>query len=88
MMTSQVANKLKIDKDFPFVEILEIKRNKSFVAEKAKIFKEEKQISSNAPVTSVKISNISKNKNMASKTKKKVNQNSQSKNSKQNRVYA
>ena len=73
MMTSQVANKLKIDKDFPFVEILEIKRNKSFVAEKAKIFKEEKQISSNAPVTSVKISNISKNKNMASKTKKKEN---------------
>ena len=34
----------------------------SFVAEKAKVFKEEKKIPSNAPVTSVKISNISKNK--------------------------
>ena len=56
------SNKLNIEQKLPFVEILEIKKNKSFVAQKAKIFKEEKKISSNAPVTSVKISNISKNK--------------------------
>ena len=46
----------------PLIEILELKKNKSFVAKKAKIFNEEKKISTNAPVTSVKISNISKNK--------------------------
>ena len=40
-----------------------MKKNKSFVAKKAKMFNEEKKISSNAPVTSVQISNISKNKN-------------------------
>ena len=39
-----------------------MRKNKLFVAEKAKIYNEEKKISSNAPVTSVKISNISKNK--------------------------
>tara|TARA_Y200000002_G_C22595849_1_gene627284 strand:+ start:119 stop:856 length:738 start_codon:yes stop_codon:yes gene_type:complete len=61
LITSKVAEKLKIQKDLPLVEIIEIKRNKSFVAKKAKIFNEEKKISSNAPVTSVKISNISKN---------------------------
>ena len=62
LITERVANKLNIEKKLPFVEILEIKKNKSFVAQKAKIFKEEKKISSNAPVTSVQISNISKNK--------------------------
>ena len=37
---------------------------------KAKIFNEEKKISSNAPVASVQISNISKNKNLNSNVKK------------------
>ncbi len=62
LMTEEAAKKLNIDKEKPFVEIIEIKKNKSFVAKKAKIFQEEKKISSNAPITSVTISNISKNK--------------------------
>ena len=63
LITKEVAKKLNIKKRFTFIEILEIKKNKSFVAKKAKIYNEEKKISSNAPVASVKISNISKNKN-------------------------
>ena len=71
LMTEEVAKKLNIKKDLPLIEILEIKKNESFVAKKAKIYNEEKKISSNAPVASVKISNISKNKNVKKKTKKK-----------------
>ena len=70
LITEKVAKKLNLNIDFPIVEILEIKKNKSFVAKKAKIFNEEKKISSNAPVTSVQISNISKNK--GSKSKKNI----------------
>ena len=62
VITQVVADKLNIDEDLPLIEILELKKNKSFIAKKAKIFTEEKTISSNAPVTSVQISNISKNK--------------------------
>ena len=62
LITTELSKKLNLDPKLPLVEILEIKKNKSFVAKKAKIFKEEKKISSNAPVTSVTISNISKNK--------------------------
>ena len=62
LITDKVAQKLNLEPTTPFVEILEIKKNKSFIAKKAKIFNEERQISSNAPVTSVKISNISKYK--------------------------
>jgi hypothetical protein len=39
------------------------------VAEKAKIFNEEKKVTTNAPVASVKISNISKNKSKINKEK-------------------
>ena len=66
-ISNSVANELNLDKKLPLIEILEIKKNKSFVAKKAKIFSEEKKISNNAPVTSVKISNISKNKNQKKK---------------------
>ena len=62
LITKPVAEKLAIDQNLPLIEIIEIKKNKSFVAKKAKIYKEEKKIPSKAPVASVEISNISKNK--------------------------
>ncbi len=70
LITKRVANKLNLNRELPLVEIIEIKKNKSFVAKKAIIYNEEKKISSNAPVTSVQISNISKDKNTLKKTKK------------------
>ena len=69
LITKPVAEKLKLDLELPILDIIEIKKNKSFVAKKAKIYTEEKKISSKAPVASVQISNISKNKN---KTKNKI----------------
>ena len=63
LITEAVAEKLNIDYKLPLIEILEVKKNKKFIAKKAKIYKEEKKIPSNAPVTSVHISNISKKKN-------------------------
>ena len=62
LITDAVARKLDLNKNFPILEIIEIKKNKSFIAKKAKTFNEEKKISSKAPVASVQISNISKNK--------------------------
>jgi hypothetical protein len=61
LITKPVAEKLNLNLDLPILEIIEIKKNKSFVAEKAKMYREEKKISSKAPVDSVEISNISKN---------------------------
>lgn len=62
LITKTVADKLELNRDLPILEITEIKKNKSFVAKKAKIYTEEKKIPSKAPVASVQISNISKNK--------------------------
>ncbi len=62
LITKPVADQLNLDTNLPLLEIIEVKKNKSFVAKKAKIFNEEKKIPSKAPVASVQISNISKNK--------------------------
>ena len=69
LITEKVAEKLNLNKEIPLIEIIEIKKNKSFVAKKAKIFSEEKKLSTNAPVTSVQISNISKHKKKKKITK-------------------
>ena len=44
LITEAVAKELSLNKDLPVIEIIEIKKNKSFVAKKAKIFNEEKNI--------------------------------------------
>ena len=70
LITTELSKKLNLDPKLPLVEILEIKKNKSFVAKKAQIFNEEKKLSSNAPVASVEISNISKKRNIKTNKKK------------------
>ena len=59
LITNAVANKINLNSELPFIEVQEIKKNKSFIATKAKIFEEEKKVSNKAPVVNVKISNLS-----------------------------
>ncbi len=74
LISKPVAEQLELNTDLPILEIIEIKKNKSFVAEKAKITNEEKKIPSKAPIASVKISNISKNKKKSESLKKNFDQ--------------
>ena len=67
LITEAVMEKLKLDKNLPMLEIVEVKKNKSFIAKEAKTYNEEKKISSKAPVESIQISNISKEKNKKNK---------------------
>ncbi len=62
LITKPVAEEINLEVDLPLVEVIEVKKNKSFVAKKTKIFKEEEKTHSNAPVETVLINNISKNK--------------------------
>ena len=69
LITKPVADKLNLVSEFPLVEVTAIKKNKSFIAEKTTIFKEEEQIHNKAPVENVAVANISKN--IIDKSKKK-----------------
>ena len=43
LITEPVATELELDTNLPILEIIEIKKNKSFIAKKAKIYNEEKK---------------------------------------------
>ena len=62
LITKALANKIKLNPDTPFVEIEEIKKNKTFIASESETFKEEQKIHNTAPVTNVKVDNISQHK--------------------------
>ena len=60
LISIKIAEKLKLDLNFPYVEITEIKTNKSFIAKKAVTENVEKKIANKAPVTKININNLAK----------------------------
>ena len=60
LITEAVANKLELNEASPYVQVYELKKNKSFIADRAETYTEEKKVHSTAPVTHVKINDISK----------------------------
>ena len=59
VITKKMAERLDLDINNPYVELLTIKKNDKFVAKKASIFEEEKNVANKAPVTSININNLS-----------------------------
>ena len=62
LISESVAKKLKLNFDFPYVEISEIKINKSFISKKPVTENVEKNIANKAPVTKINIDNLIKQK--------------------------
>ena len=62
VISKKVSDMLELDSNVPYIDIQEKIKNKSFIAKKAVTFSEEKQVSNKAPVTKVKIDNISSKK--------------------------
>ena len=62
LISKNIAEKLNLDLNFPFVEVVEIKVNKSFIAKKAITENIEKKIANKAPVAKISIDNLSKPK--------------------------
>ena len=62
LISSNIAKELKLDLNFPFIEIYEIKNNKSFIAKKAITENVEKKIARKAPIAKISIDNLSVSK--------------------------
>ena len=71
IISRKVGEKLGLNENIPFVDIQQRIKNKSFIAKKAVTFSEEKKVSDKAPVTKVKINNISTTKEVKTKKTKK-----------------
>jgi len=53
VISNKIASILELDMDNPYVEIIEVKKNKVFIAKKANTFEEEKNVAENAPVEEI-----------------------------------
>ena len=73
VVSKKIASMLELDLENPFVEIIEIKKNKTFIAKKSNTFEEERNVAETAPVDEVKMDELTK---IESKSKKKSNKKS------------
>ena len=71
VVSKRIASELELDFDEPYVEILEILNNSSFIAKKAKTFDEEKKVANKAPIESISINDLNSNELTLKKNKKK-----------------
>ena len=59
VITKKMAEILDLDINNPYVEVLTTKKNDKFIAKKASIFEEEKNVADKAPVKSININDLS-----------------------------
>ena len=70
VITKRIANELSIDLNEPYIDLVLISANSTFIAKKAKIFDEEKNVAQKAPVDGITIDNLSNDLNEEKKIKK------------------
>ena len=58
VISNRIGKELEIDRNEPYVEIKEIHSKSLFIAKKAKMFDEEKQVADKAPIDSISINDL------------------------------
>ena len=60
VISKKIASILELDINNPYVEVVEVKKNKIFIAKKTNTFDEEKKVAENAPVDEITMDDLSK----------------------------
>ena len=63
IITNRIVETLEINPSEPYVEIVLITKDSTFIAGKAKTFEEEKEVAEKAPIDGIQISNLNKKTN-------------------------
>ena len=58
VLTERIVEEIDLDISDPYIELIEIQNNNSFIAKKAEMFDEEKNVANKAPVTDININII------------------------------
>ena len=72
VISKRIFDELELSEIEPYVEITTISENSTFLAKKAEMYEEEKNVAAKVPVEGVSISDLSSNKNKQEKKQKKV----------------
>ena len=62
VISKKIASFLELDMNNPYVEIIEVKKNKTFIAKEGNIYQEEKNVAGKAPVDEIEMNDLTKNK--------------------------
>jgi hypothetical protein len=58
VITSRIADELSLNLNEPYIDLVLISQNSTFIAKKAKTYNEEKKVAENAPVDGIQIDNL------------------------------
>ena len=72
LISKKIASHLELDINNPYVEVLEIKKNKTFIAKEKEIFEEEKNVAEKVPVDAIEMDDLTKVKTKKKETKNKA----------------
>ena len=72
VLSKRIAEELELDLDEPYVELLLVSKNSTFVAKKAKMFEEERSVAEKAPVDGILINDLNTKKKKEKKDKNKA----------------
>ena len=70
VITSRIAEELSLNLNEPYINLVLISQNSTFVAKKAKTFNEEKKVAEKAPVDGIQIDNLGEINQPKNETKK------------------
>ena len=70
VITKRIAEELSLDRNEPYIDLVLISSNSTFIAKKAKTFDEEKKVAEKAPVDGITIDNLGEEKKKEIKVKK------------------
>tara|TARA_B100001057_G_scaffold29133_2_gene26610 strand:- start:101 stop:862 length:762 start_codon:yes stop_codon:yes gene_type:complete len=70
VITKRIAEQLSLDPNEPYIDLILISKNSTFVAKKAKTFDEEKKVAEKAPVDGITIDNLGEEKKKDKNVKK------------------
>ena len=70
VISDRISKEIDLDLDEPYVEIIEILKDSTFIAKKAKIFDEEKLVANKAPIDEINVNNLNDNNKKTKKNKK------------------
>ena len=72
VISKRIAEEIEININEPYVQIVEINENSTFIANKAKTFDEEREVAEKAPVLEIGIKDLNINNNSLSNKDKKI----------------
>ena len=71
ILSERIAEELELDQSEPFIEIVLVSKNSTFIAKKTKMFEEEKSVAEKAPVDGIQINDLNAKESKKKKIKDK-----------------